>query len=233
MTRLHENRFPGESDAYRQARDRLLEAEMDLRKRIEAVAAMRRALPAGGKMKEDYAFDVAVGGSSGRDTGQKVRFSDLFAAGKKSLVIYSFMFAPGADLPCPACSSIIDSFNGGARHFESRINFAVVAKAPVAALRDWAGQRGWRNLLLLSSNANGYNTDYHAESPDGDQLPAINVFQKTGDGIHHTYCSELLFAPNEEGQHPRHADLIWPLWSIFDLTPEGRGTDWFPRHSYD
>ena len=233
MGRLHERRFPGESDAYRDARDRLLDAEMDLRTRIEEVAALRRALPAGGTLKEDYLFDVAVGGSSGRETAQQMKFSELFADGKQSLVVYSFMFAPGADLPCPACASILDSFNAEARHFQSRINFAVVAKATAAELRDWAGQRGWQNLRLLSSNANSYNADYHGETPDGDQIPAINVFRKTENGIHHTYNSELLYAPSEEGQDPRHADLFWPLWTVFDLTPDGRGTEWYPRHTYD
>ena len=223
MGRIHERQFPGESEAYRDARDRLLEAEMDLRKRVEAVAALRRSLPAGGPLKEDYVFDTASG---------QTKFSDLFESDKKSLVLYSFMFAPGAELPCPACSSILDSFNGGVRRLQNRINFAVVAKAPIAEISDWAAQRGWRDLRLLSSNTNSYNADYHAESPDAGQLPAINVFRKTDKGIHHTYNSELLYAPNEDGQHPRHADFIWPLWSVFDLTPDGRGTDWFPRLTY-
>lgn len=233
MERIHGRRFPGESDAYREARDRLLEAEMDLRKRVEAVAALRRSLPAGGMVKEDYVFDAAALDRTGGATLGRTKFSDLFEGDKKSLLIYSFMFAPGAELPCPACSSLMDSLNGGMPHLENRINFAVVAKAPIENFSRWAAQRGWHNLRLLSSNANSYNSDYQAESPDGDQLPIVNVFQKTDDGIHHTYSTELFYAPNEEGQHPRHVDLIWPLWSVFDLTPEGRGTDWFPRHSYD
>lgn len=224
MGRIHERQFPGESEAYRDARDRLLDAEMDLRKRVEAVAAQRRNLPAGGMLKEDYIFDAATG---------RTKFSDLFEGDKKSLVLYSFMFAPGAELPCPACSSILDIFDGEVRHLQDRINFAVVAKAPIGEISDWAAQRGWRNLRLLSSGANSYNADYHAESPEAGQLPAVNVFRMTENGIHHTYNSELLYAPSEEGQDPRHADLIWPLWSVFDLTPDGRGTEWYPRHSYN
>jgi predicted dithiol-disulfide oxidoreductase (DUF899 family) len=42
---LHTVRFPGESDEYRRARGELLEAEIDLRRRTEAVAAKRRTLP--------------------------------------------------------------------------------------------------------------------------------------------------------------------------------------------
>ena len=47
------------------------------------------------------------------------------------------------------------------------------------------------------------------------------------------YNTELLYAPTEPGQNPRHVDSLWPLWNMFDLTPEGRGTDWYPKHSYD
>jgi predicted dithiol-disulfide oxidoreductase (DUF899 family) len=28
-------------------------------------------------------------------------------------------------------------------------------------------------------------------------------------------------------------DSIWPLWNVFDLTPEGRGTTWYPRLNYE
>jgi predicted dithiol-disulfide oxidoreductase (DUF899 family) len=27
-------------------------------------------------------------------------------------------------------------------------------------------------------------------------------------------------------------NLIWSLWNIFDLTPEGRGFTWHPRLQY-
>jgi predicted dithiol-disulfide oxidoreductase (DUF899 family) len=221
MGQFHDDRFPGESDGYRAARDELLAAEIDLRKQTEAVATMRRALPLGGEV-QDYVFEA--------DTGQ-IRLGDLFAPGKDSLVLYSFMYAPGGDA-CPACTALLDALNGSAPHIGDSINFAVVAKAPSAQIREWAVTRGWNNLRLLSSNGNSYNTDYGAER-GGNQLPAINVFQKTGDGIFHTYNAELLYGPCEEGQHPRHADPIWPLWSVFDLTPNGRGDGWFPRNSYE
>jgi predicted dithiol-disulfide oxidoreductase (DUF899 family) len=55
---------------------------------------------------------------------------------------------------------------------------------------------------------------------------------RRGRKIHHTYSSELLYAPREEGQTPRHVDSIWPIWSLFDLTHEGRG-DWNPSLRYD
>jgi predicted dithiol-disulfide oxidoreductase (DUF899 family) len=38
-------------------------------------------------------------------------------------------------------------------------------------------------------------------------------------------------APDDDAQ-PRHGDTLEPLWNLFDLTPEGRGTDWYPDLSY-
>ena len=226
MGQYHDTHFPGESDSYRTTRDALLAAEIELRKQTETVAAMRRALPLGGKIGENYIFDEDVAGNVVR-----TKIGDLFAPDKDSLFLYSFMYTPGGNA-CPACTAILDALNGSAPHIRDRMNFAVVAKAPIGQIRGWAEGRGWNNLRLLSSNGNSYNTDYGAER-DGNQLPAINVFRRTADGIFHTYNAELLYAPCEEGQHPRHADPIWPLWSVFDLTPDGRGTDWFPRYAYE
>ncbi len=158
--------------------------------------------------------------------------SGLFAPGKNSLVVYGFMYAPGGD-PCPMCSAFLDSLNGNAVHIAQRVNLAVVAKAPIGTIRDWARARGWNNLRLLSSGGNSFNADYLAEAPNGSQWPIVNVFHKDDDGIHHRYASELFYASPEEGQHPRHVDLLWPLWNILDLTPDGRGTDWYPQVAYD
>ena len=78
-------KFPGESSEYRRARNQLLAAEDELRRLNEQVAAQRRALPAGGLIGEDYIFESAADGS-------EVRFSELFAPGKDTLVIYHMMF---------------------------------------------------------------------------------------------------------------------------------------------
>ena len=83
---------------------------------------------------------------------------------------------------------------------------------------------------MLSAQGNSYQTDYNAEQPDGSQLPMMNVFRATADGLHHFWGSEVLFA-NVDG-NPRHLDQIWPLWNVLDLTPMGRGTDWFPALAY-
>ncbi len=229
MGRFHDNRFPGEGEDYRAARDELLDAEIELRRQHAAVVALRAKLPPGGKLKEDYVFEEADAGGAVRRT----RFSELFAPGKDSLIVYGLMYAPDQAAACPMCAAMLDSLDGTVIHARDRVNLAVVAKAPVAKLVDLAAGRGWRNLRLLSSGATSYNGDYFAETPDGEQLPSMNVFRRTPDGIFHSYNSELFFAPPEDGQHPRHIDQIWPLWNLFDLTPEGRGTDWFPKLSYD
>jgi predicted dithiol-disulfide oxidoreductase (DUF899 family) len=99
----------------------------------------------------------------------------------------------------------------------------VVAKSPIQRIRQWAHRRGWSNLRLLSSFNTSYNADYFAETPEGSQIPALNVFRQTGEGIFHFYNAEMLYGPSDPGQHPRHVDLLWPFWNMLDLTPAGRG----------
>lgn len=221
----HNKRYPNETEVYRKARNELLQAEMELRSKVEEVAKMRRALPQGGELKEDYEFRRVKDDAA-------VKFSDLFAPGKDSLVLYSFMFAPDAETPCTSCNSIADSFDGNARHIGDRVNFYIVAKAPVAKMRDWADSRGWRHLNILSSCYNYYNRDYFAETEDGFQMPILNVFTRRDGKIYHTYGTELLYT-KVVGIEPRHVDMVWPLWNTFDFTPDGRGNNWQPKHNYE
>jgi len=233
-------RFPGESEEYRAARDRLLGREIELRREIEAVAAQRRELPPGGVVPEDYVFRGA--GPNGRPSD--VRLSELFEPGKDSLAIYSFMFPrdpsddrpgpePLAEGPCPSCVALLDQLDGAAPHVEPHVNFAVVAKAPLERVLSFAGERGWRNLRLLSSGSNTYNRDYLAETPEGHQRPILNVFHRHGETIRHFWSSELFYAPTDGDQDPRHVGTLEPVWNLFDMTPEGRGSDWDEQLAYD
>jgi predicted dithiol-disulfide oxidoreductase (DUF899 family)/uncharacterized protein YndB with AHSA1/START domain len=230
---IHSTRFPGENAEYRVARDKLLRAELDLRNQLEAVAALRRTLPLGGALKEDYLFDEGSPDLNDLDTMKPVRLSELFREGKDTLMLYSFMYGPAMQRPCTSCTSILDGLNGSMPHVVQRVNVAIVAKSPMLRIREFARERGWRNLRLLSSARNSYNSDYHGETLEGGQLPALNVFVRRHGRIHHFYSTELLYAPFNRGQDGRHVDLIWPVWNMFDLTPEGRGTDWYPRLAYD
>jgi predicted dithiol-disulfide oxidoreductase (DUF899 family) len=238
-----EGTFPGESSEYRRARNELLKAEVDLRAQNEKVAAQRRALPLGGLIPEDYVFEQA-------GSGREVRFSQLFAPGKDTLLVYNMMFprwsedprasSPGRlalvpldEQPCPSCISVVDGLDGFVQHLAARINVAVIAKTNYTRLGEFAVDRGWRNLQymqLLSSANNTYKRDYHAESPEGQQFPMLNVFSREQDGIHHRWSSELLFG----GGDTRHADPIWPIFTALDLTPEGRGSSAaFPTGQYE
>src|SRR5688572_5594460 len=187
--------FPRESPEYRAARDRLLEQEIELRRAMEAVAAARRELPPGGAVPEDYVFQ----GKGADGTPTDVRLSELFAPDKDSLVMYSFMFPrdPGDDRPgpasgrtallplqegpCPSCVAFLDQLDGAAEHASQHVNLAVVAKTPLARLLDFAQERGWRQLRLLSSASNTYNRDYLAETAEGAQRPMLTVFHRDGD----------------------------------------------------
>jgi predicted dithiol-disulfide oxidoreductase (DUF899 family) len=238
--------FPGESAQYRAARNRLLEQEIELRRAMEAVAAARRRLPPGGIVAQDYSFH-----SQGPDGGvAEVRLSELFAPGKDTLVVYSMMFPrdpgddrpgpaggqtallPLAQSPCPSCTAFLDALDGAAGHASQRINLAAAGKAPIERILTFAAERGWQHLRLLSSAGTSYNRDYLAETPDGEQQPMLNVFHRAGDTIRHFWGSELFYAPEDPGQDPRHVGTIEPLWNLFDLTPDGRGTDWYEQLSY-
>ena len=215
----------------------MLDAEVELRRATERVAAQRRALPPGGEVPDDYRFAEVL------ESGGEVRLSELFAPGKDTLAIYSFMFPrfsgdprpgpaegetarlPLAETPCPSCTSILDSLNGAAPHISRRINLAVVAKSEPDRVRSFARERRWRRLRLLSSRDNTYNRDYNAETPEGEQMPIMNVFVRDGGAIRHAWATELMVAPRDDGEDPRHVDSIWPLWNVLDMTPGGRGTD--------
>jgi predicted dithiol-disulfide oxidoreductase (DUF899 family) len=238
--------FPGESAKYRVARYRLLQQEIELRRAMEDVARARRRLPLGGIVPQDYLFQGC--GPDGSPAG--VRLSELFAPGKHSLVIYSMMFPrdpdddrpgppsgqtamlPLAEGPCPSCTALVDQLDAVAGHASQRVNLAVAAKAPLARILTFAQERGWRRLRLLSTAGTTYNRDYLAESPDGGQQPMLNVFHRGRKVIRHFWGSELFYAPTEPGQDPRHVGTIEPLWNLFDLIPEGRGTGWDEQLSY-
>ena len=219
--------FPNESHDYRKARNELLGAEAALRRQIEDVAALRRKLPLGGQAK-NYVFDEI--GEGGRVT--QVKLSELFARGKESLFLYGYMFGPRMKDPCPLCTSMLDGLNGSASHITQRVNLAVAARSPIQRIKEFTATRGWTNLRLLSSANNTYHRDYFAEDADGNQWPMANVFVKRDGATHHFWGSELLFNKYEGGDM-RHLDLLWPLWNVFDLTPEGRGENWYPSLSYE
>lgn len=212
--------FPNESKQYREARNALLAEEIELRRHIERVAAERRALPLGGKVDENYTFE-------GEDGPHK--FADLFDD-KQTLVLYSYMFGPQRQRPCPMCTSVLTAWDAAARNANQRVTVAAVARSPIGRLRDFKNERGWRFLKLYSDTTGDYTRAY-VDREDGD-VPGLNVFTRRDGAIYHFWAGEMGFETADPGQDPRGAPDIDPLWTIFDLTPEGRGTDWYPKLEY-
>ena len=100
---LHHLAIPGESAEYCAARNKFLTEEMALRRQVESVAALSRALPVGGTAAQEYVFD----GDDG-----PLKLSDLFKPGRDTLAIYSFMYGPEAKLPCTGCTHFLDGLDG-------------------------------------------------------------------------------------------------------------------------
>jgi predicted dithiol-disulfide oxidoreductase (DUF899 family) len=215
-------KIPNESAAYRQARDELLREEIELRRHIEHVAEMRRALPPGGEVIGDYRFQGERG---------ETDFAGLFGD-KQTLLIYSYMFGPQRERPCPMCTSLLSAWNGEARDMQQRIALAVVARTSLDRLMAFKQERGWRDLPLYSDINGSYSRDYGAIEKDGSDIPALHVFTRRDGGIRHFWSGEMGSVAADPGQDPRGAPDPMPLWTVLDMTPEGRGKDWYPKLDY-
>jgi predicted dithiol-disulfide oxidoreductase (DUF899 family) len=203
-------RYPNESQDYRDAREALLKEEQALIDKMKAVAAKRRQLPPGGQLKEDYAFHWANDGK----VGENVKFSDLFGD-KDTLLLYSFMFGPNWDKPCPSCTSLMDGFDRSAYQVTRDAAFAGIAKAQPERINAWAKERGWSQIALLSGYGSPFQADYKCQDPKNDdmQWPVMLCFTKRDGKIFLFWATELAGNP---------VDTVWPYWNLMDFTPEGR-----------
>ena len=215
-------RFPGESDDYRAARTALLAEEIELRRHIEYVAQLRRQLPRGGLIPDDYVFQGAEG---------PINFSALFGQ-HDTLITYSWMFGPQRERPCPMCTCMLSALDGEMSDLAQRVAFVVFATSPVERMQAFASERGWRALRLFSSSGNTFNRDYAFETESSGDNAAVNVFQREADGIRHFWGGEMGSGTADPGQDPRGAPDLMPLWNILDMTPAGRGADWYPKLDY-
>jgi predicted dithiol-disulfide oxidoreductase (DUF899 family) len=212
--------FPNEGPEYRQARNALLAREIELRRHIERVAALRRALPPGGEISEDYAFE-------GHDGA--VRISQIFGD-KDTLVIYSMMFGPQRERACPMCTAMLTSWEGTARNLRERVALAVTARSPIERLLDFKKERGWQNLQIYSDTKGEYTRAY-VSADDGD-VPGLTVFTRSDGAVRHFWSGEMSGEMADPDQDPRGAPDLDPLWTILDLTPAGRGATWYPKLEY-
>lgn len=215
-------RHPNESDQYRQARQALLAEEIELRRHAERVAEQRRQLPPGGEVPAEYHF-VAEDGSD-------VTLSDLFGD-HQTLVIYSYMFGPQRDAPCPMCTSFMGGFDHKIADIQQRIAIAFIARSPIERLVEFKRLRGWNQLPVYSDPSGEFTRTY--VSADDDDMPALNVFTRRDGTIRHFWSEEVGMDMADPDQDPRGAIELDPLWLVFDAVPEGRGVDWHPSLSYD
>ena len=218
-------------DKWLSARIALLEREKEFNRTRDEVTRLRRELP-WEKVEKQYQFD----GPNGRET-----LADLFKACRQ-LIVYHFMFAPGASEGCPHCSFWAESFDALAAHLEHRdTTFVAISRAPLATLEAFKRRMGWK-FKWVSSDDGDFNYDlgvsfrpdeqksgaavynYRAGKQGADREGA-SVFYKAEDGaIYHTYST-----------YARGIDLLSLDYNYLDLTPKGRdeggrGPFWVRRH---
>ena len=218
-------RLESESAEYREAREELLGAEVALRDQRERVAELRRKLPTD-TVCDDYGFTEGPRDLSAGDAPiTQVKLSELLDL-ERPLLLVHFMFGGAQKAPCPMCSMWADGYDGVVRHLEARTDFGVVVSGDLGVFREWARQRGWRHVRILSSEGTSFKRDFGTETEVGQPIPAVSVFTRGSDGSpRHFYTGSAFMAP---GQF-RGMDLLSPVWNFFDLLPEGRG-DFMPTN---
>jgi predicted dithiol-disulfide oxidoreductase (DUF899 family) len=214
--------FPGEDEAYTKARKSLLAEEIDLRRKMTRLAEQRRALPPGPLMK-DYRFKDANDAELG--------LAELFGE-HDTLVAYFWMYGPERERPCPMCTNWLGAVNGNGNDIKQRVALKIIGRSPVERQKAFAQERGWQALDFVQTIGDDYARDFRLLNADGSENPALAVFKRNGSGIRLFWKSEMTAAMADPGQDPRDAPDIASLWSILDLTPGGRGTDWYPSLEY-
>jgi len=213
--------YPGDSSEYRKAREALLAEEIELRRHITRVAEQRRALPLGGKAAPYKFLD---------ESGKELGLGDLFGR-HGTLFTYFWMYGPERERPCPMCTSFLGSLDIPARDIEQRLSVAVLGRSPVARQLAFARERGWRNLKFYQCVGDDFPKAYRGLAADGTEWASLDVWVRRGADVHHFWAMESM-GTQDPGQDPHLAPEIAPLWNVLDLTPEGRGTNWYPKLSY-
>jgi predicted dithiol-disulfide oxidoreductase (DUF899 family) len=214
--------FPNESSEYREARTNLLAEEIELRRHIQRVAQMRRGLPQGGEAG-DYRFLDADGNELG--------FSELFGA-HDTLFTYYWMYGPEREQPCPMCTSFVGSLDLPAPDIEQRVAVAILSRSPVSRQLEFARQRGWHNLKFYQTVGDSFARDYRALQDDGSEWAMVTVWTREADKVRMFWAAEGGPETADTGFDPHLAPDPTPLWNVLDMTPGGRGTDWYPKLEY-
>jgi predicted dithiol-disulfide oxidoreductase (DUF899 family) len=188
------------------AHEALLAREKAATRARDALAAERRRLPMV-KVDEDYPFEGA---------GGRARLLDLFE-GRRQLVLYHFMFAPGVDgwpeAGCPGCTFFVDQV-GHLAHLHARdTSFALVSLAPLDRLVAYRKRMGWA-VPWYSSAGTAFNRDFGVTTDRGETF-GLSVLLRDGGTIYRTYFTA-----------GRGVEALGSTWTFLDLTPYGRQETW-------
>ncbi len=200
-------RIVSESE-WRAARLALLAREKELTRARDALAAERRRLPMV-RVEKEYVFAAQEG---------NVNLRDLFA-GRRQLLLYHFMFAPGVHgwpaAGCPGCSMFVDNIGQFTpTHLQARdISLALVSRAPLANIQAYRRRMSWAHRWA-SSEGNTFNVDYGLTTPEGEGH-GLSVFLRAGAEIFRTYFTSA-----------RGSEALGNVWGFLDATPFGRQETW-------
>jgi predicted dithiol-disulfide oxidoreductase (DUF899 family) len=188
------------------AADKLLAKEKEASRARDALAAERRRLPMV-LIEKDYVFDGPDGDAT---------LLDLFE-GRRQLLVYHFMFAPGVEgwpsAGCPGCSFFVDNI-GHLAHLHARdTSFALVSRAPLVNIERYKERMGW-TLPWVSSSGSDFNVDFGLTSDRGETF-GLSVFLRDGDRVFRTYFTA-----------GRGVEALGSVWTFLDLTPLGRQEEW-------
>jgi predicted dithiol-disulfide oxidoreductase (DUF899 family) len=223
LAALGKTPFPGASAEYNASRTALLADEIEFRRSMTHLTERRRALPPGPVISKNYRFKD--------EQAFEVGLLDLFGD-KTTLVTYFWMYGPQRERPCPMCTNWLGAVNGNAADIKQRVALKILGRSPVDRQYAFAQERGWRDLNFVQTIGDDYAKDLGILTPDGNEYPALVVFKRDGDTVRLFWASEMTKDMADPGQDPRDAPDIASLWSVLDLTPEGRGTDWYPKLQY-
>jgi predicted dithiol-disulfide oxidoreductase (DUF899 family) len=189
-------------DEWRVAREELLAKEKEATRARDALAAERRRLPMV-RFDKVYVFEGPDGEAS---------LLDLFE-GRRQLIVYHFMFAPGVDgwpdAGCDGCSLFVDNV-GHLAHLRARdTSFALVSQAPIRKIEAYRERMGW-TIPWYSLAGNEFNADCGVTTGFG-----LSVFLRDGDDVYRTYFTT-----------GRGVEALGSNWTFLDLTPLGRQEEW-------
>jgi predicted dithiol-disulfide oxidoreductase (DUF899 family) len=215
--------FPGASAEYLKAREALLAEEIEFRRHMSRLVEQRRALPPGPVIEKNFRFKD--------ENGAEIGLIDLFGK-HDTLVSYFWMFGPQRERPCPMCTNWLGAANGNGADIKQRVAFKVLGRSPVPRQNAFAQERGWKDLDFVQTVGDDYAKDIGALKDDGSEWPSIIVFKRDGDKVRLFWSAGMTPEMADPGEDPRQAPDVAALWSILDITPGGRGKDWYPKLSY-